>query len=158
MNCHHSLCFFCYRKISQECEESGKNTLYTIKCPQCRKIDNECTSSLYGIYKLKNIVNPKKGTCLAITTEEETALFELFDIRFNKKISKDHITKNITIAFTSPLSGNMFTLGRVSRIYDDYVYLSDVYLFQRDGKYYNSYPPNRIIQLINGMIIYKEFT
>ena len=153
LKCDHEICFRCYKNIHKGIIDFNTNS-YIITCPYCRKKEHVKANKLYGKYVIPNYIFPEKGKWLPMTEQIRTGIISIFHLDFSKEISHDEIINGIKIAFTSKHNSTLFVIGTVKKFENGFLHILNINLFQHNGTYYNSYPPNKIYKIDNSFIIY----
>ena len=139
LDCNHELC---YRCLTKWCKT--EKSVYRCPCPICRELSIIDSNNSLNIHTYNGITIPK-GNILSLQDSERDILtgIDIFPdiINDNIDIVDVEIGKKYFIIYTS----SSIYYGTIYMIKDNRIYLKDVDVIIRSGRYFKSFPPNRII-------------
>jgi len=153
LECEHKICFRCW---TQWCGYKNSSK-YKCSCPFCREMTIIDSKNSEDIHTFESNVHIEKGVFLPLQNEEKDVL-ETIDI-FPDNISLDYIDYDDIILgkeYIIQISNSLY-YGIINKIDNGYIYIKNRYSIMRDGRYFKSFPPNKIINNSTKVFIYPTF-
>jgi hypothetical protein len=153
LDCNHELCYKCWDEWCHHNDEERNND-YNCICPICRKGSTIDSNESSAVITYEGI-HIRKGEFIPLQESEINALknIDVFPDNINM-IDIENIV-NGQYYFIMPGSSNSLYFGCVQKIENNKIYLKDIYVIIREGRYFKSFPPNRIFDITDEIYIYS---